>query len=439
MLVSGALGDIEREYENADLALPVTSDGAVESGGVTELMKRWRDFVIYLAILVESVFDPARFDACLREICACNDDGSPDENCRRRALNYVTLTAARFQFISLIAFPGDLHDRCVGKGLASADPPVPITIHNVPYVIWSDSTLATKPNRLPNVKKAPEPKVLPDRLQSVKSHKVLFKETYSGGTLVNVLEWVEGFVPADVAGSVFVGVWSCSDFFVKLGPKKPTVVLYRLPDEFFNNLDRLIERFNPLFQKSVMICGGSSHTWNIRDTVYDIQATRVRERLRQGGILVVNPTDLFDTLLGREGDSWHFLCFSYHDRVNVGRGYDPTLRSLETLISHVVLTVHHLVGSSLAVKARERTWADDVKPKSVNAHITLAIQYDPREDVLPLSYSRRMNSQGTGTIDLQRLEEFGIELRLLCGRVLKARTQPYDVYHFRPESQQSYG
>ena len=39
VLVSGALGDVEREYENADLALPVTLGGAVESGGVTELMR----------------------------------------------------------------------------------------------------------------------------------------------------------------------------------------------------------------------------------------------------------------------------------------------------------------------------------------------------------------------------------------------------------------
>ena len=110
-------------------------------------------------------------------------------------------------------------------------------------------------------------------------------------------EWVEGLDPAKVAGSVFVGVWSFNDFFVKPGPKKPTVVLYHLPDEFFNNVNRLIERLHALFQKSVMICGGSGQTWNIRGTVYDIHAARIRdrERLRQGGILVVNPTDLFDT------------------------------------------------------------------------------------------------------------------------------------------------
>ena len=174
MLVSGVLGDIQREYENAGLAYPVTSGDAVESGGVIELVKRWRDFVIYLAVLVASVFDPARFDACLKESSAFNDDGSPDDIFWRRALNYVTLTAARFQFISLIALPADLHDRCIGKGLASADPPVPITTHSVPYVVWSDSTLATKPNRLPNVKKAPKPKKLPDHLQTVKSHKILF-------------------------------------------------------------------------------------------------------------------------------------------------------------------------------------------------------------------------------------------------------------------------
>ena len=38
--------------------------------------------------------------------------------------------------------------------------------------------------------------------------------------------------------------------------------------------------------------------------MYDIQAARVRERLRQGGILVVNPTDLFDTLTSTDCQSW---------------------------------------------------------------------------------------------------------------------------------------
>ena len=75
--------------KNVDLARPVAPGGAAELGGLTELMQRWRDFVIYLAVLVASGFDPTNSDACLREICAFNVDGSPDENCWRRALNSV--------------------------------------------------------------------------------------------------------------------------------------------------------------------------------------------------------------------------------------------------------------------------------------------------------------------------------------------------------------
>ena len=337
------------------------------------------------------------------------------------------MAAARFQLISFIALPADLHDRCVGKEVDSATSPIPVTIHNVPYVVWFDSTLATKPNRPPSVKKLPKPQRLPDHLKSVKQHNILFRETYSGGTLVNLLEWVNGLVPAEVAGSVFVGVWSFNDFFAKLGPNPRLPCITSLVSSS-TTFDRLIERLNTQFEKSVMICGGTSQTWNIRDTVYDIHAARVREPLRQGGILVVNPIDLFDTRPKRDGDPWHFLCLSYQDRVD---GYDPTLHSLETLISHVVLVAHHLIEPTLVIKDRVRTWADDMKPKSGNAHITLAVQYDPREDVLPLSYGRRMNDQGAGTIDLQSFEEFGVEPSRLRGRALKARTQPYDAHHLR--------
>ena len=140
--------------------------------------------------------------------------------------------------------------------------------------------------------------------------------------------------------------------------------------------------------------------------------------------------DLFDTPLKREHDPWHFLCPGYNDKVD---GLVPTQHSLETLISHVVLIAYHLIESNIVTKHRVRTWAEDMKPQSVNAHITLATQYDPRECVLSLSYSRRTNDQGSGTIDLQRLEQFGIDPSRLRGRVLKARTRPYDVHHFRPE------
>ena len=74
-----------------------------------------------------------------------------------------------------------------------------------------------------------------------------------------------------------------------------------------------------------------------------------------------------------------------------------------------------------------------MKPKSASAHLTLAIQYDPREDVLPLSYSRRANASGHGTVDLQSIRSFGIVPALLRGRVLKAWTQRADECHFLAE------
>ena len=71
--------------------------------------------------------------------------------------------------------------------------------------------------------------------------------------------------------------------------------------------------------------------------------------------------------------------------------------------------------------------------KSASAHLTLSIQYDPREDVPPLSYSRRANYRGSSTIDLQSLRSFGIDPSRLRGRVLKARTQPAAEYHVASE------
>ena len=123
---------------------------------------------------------------------------------------------------------------------------------------------------------------------------------------------------------------------------------------------------------------------DVRDTVFDIHSARTRERLRQGGVLVVNPTDLYDTLPKREGDSWHFRCSSKGNRYY--NTVDTTLLSLASLISHVVLIAHHLIESNEATNARGgRSWISDMEAKSASAHLTLAIQYDPREDVLPLS------------------------------------------------------
>ena len=174
-----------------------------------------------------------------------------------------------------------------------------------------------------------------------------------------------------------------------------------------------------------MICGGTGKTWDVKDTVFDIHAARVRARLRQGCVLVVNPTGLFDTLPKRNHDSWHFLCFSCQDRVWKPDLVDTTLLSLESLITHVALIAHHLIESNVAIRNRaDRNWVSDMNPKSLSAHLTWAIQYDPREDVLPLSYSRRANEWGNGTVDLQSLKKYGINPALLQGSYSACRRVP---------------
>ena len=178
-----------------------------------EIMMRWRDFIIYLATLVATVFEPMGFDACLREICAVNVDGLPDESCWRRALNFVTLTAARFQFINLLALPVDLHDKCIGKGSAFQTAPVPISVKNVHYVIWADSTLAAKPNKAEGVKKAPRTTMVPDYLKTIKLHNIQAKMAHCGGKLVGMLKWVENLPAVDPPSCLFVGAWSLNDFF----------------------------------------------------------------------------------------------------------------------------------------------------------------------------------------------------------------------------------
>ena len=117
-----------------------------------------------------------------------------------------------------------------------------------------------------------------------------------------------------------------------------------------------------------MICGGSNWAWGEKDAVYHIHAGRIGECPRQGGILVVNPIDLFETLPTRESDPWYFLCLSRNDRDYVTNGHDSTVLSLETLISHVVLIASHLIELKGAIVAREKTWLADVKPQSVNGH-----------------------------------------------------------------------
>ena len=161
---------------------------------------------------------------------------------RRRALNYITLTAARFQLIRLIVLPVDLRDKCIGMGQASHTPPVPIAVKTVPYVIWSDSTLAARLNKTAGVKKSPKATKVPDYLKTVKVHNILASETCCGGKLGHMLMWVEGLLATHRRmDCLFVGVWSFSDFF-----KGNDNVMCHLPDAFFAKLNRLIVSHHPV-------------------------------------------------------------------------------------------------------------------------------------------------------------------------------------------------
>ena len=143
----------------------------------------------------------------------------------------------------------------------------------------------------------------------------------------------------DVSDCVFVCVWSFNDFWGKEYKGSGCVPLFQLKDEFFTALDTVIQLITHLFSKAVMICGGSAQTWDMKDSVFNTHSARVRERLRQSGVLVINPTDLYDSLPKREGDPWHFRCLSTYGR---NRGsVDLAFISLEALVTHSVLIAKH--------------------------------------------------------------------------------------------------
>ena len=298
-LVIGALRDKQSDFLNVGRCVADLPDGSVSQDAslrnAKKTMKRWRDFIIYLATLVASVFEPMRFDACIQEICAVSDEGLPGESCWRRALNYVTLTAARFQFIRLLVLPVELHDKCIGKCIEA--PPVPISVKTVPYMIWSDSNLAAKPYKVEGVRKSPKSTMVPDYLKTVKLHHILAKMTHDGGKLVDMLKWVEDILATSGPQScLFVGVWSFNDFF-----KGNNNVIYHLPDEFFVNLNRFIECLNTLFPKSVMICGGAGKTWDVQDTVFDIHSARSESAFDRAVFLLSTlPTCSTPSLKGME-------------------------------------------------------------------------------------------------------------------------------------------
>ena len=180
-----------------------------------------------------------------------------------------------------------------------------------------------------------------------------------------------------------------------------------------------------------MICGGSAQTWDMKDSVFNIHSARVRERLRQSGFLVVNPTDLYDSLPKREGDPWHFRCLPKHDR-DTG-AVDLAFISLEALVTHSVLVTRHLIADKSDRATRGSNWLEDVSKSAAVAHLILAIQYDPREDVLPLVYSQRRGKYGQ-LLELQDISLYGVNKRPLRGRVLKAKHVPFGDHHFHPDS-----
>ena len=113
---------------------------------------------------------------------------------------------------SSFVLPEALCDRCVAASDATL--PQPIAIENVPYVIWSDSTLACRPEKKPGVKKAPSMTKVPEYLKSVRCHAIRHHETCCGGKILDLLTWVRRVALAGgVQDCVFVAVWSFNDFF----------------------------------------------------------------------------------------------------------------------------------------------------------------------------------------------------------------------------------
>ena len=68
-LVIGALWEQQSDFLNVGQCVADLPDDSQDANLRTakETMKRWCEFVIYLATLVASVFEPMRFDACVRE------------------------------------------------------------------------------------------------------------------------------------------------------------------------------------------------------------------------------------------------------------------------------------------------------------------------------------------------------------------------------------
>ena len=80
-------------------------------------------------------------------------------------------------------------------------------------------------------------------LATVKLHQIQHRYTHSGGKLVNMLAHVESLRRHKLDDLVFVGVWSFNDFHGSVRETRTSSgdILFHLPDEFFNNLNRLID------------------------------------------------------------------------------------------------------------------------------------------------------------------------------------------------------
>ena len=85
----------------------------------------------------------------------------------------------------LLVLPVVPQDRCIGVG--EAVPPEPISVLTVPYIIWSESSFATKPNKSVGVQKAPAPIKVPGYLKTVTLHQIVHRTTHCGGLLSHLL------------------------------------------------------------------------------------------------------------------------------------------------------------------------------------------------------------------------------------------------------------
>ena len=142
-------------------------------------------------------------------------------------------------------------------------------------------------------------------------------------------------------------VWSFNDFFEEKSSGSKYRVLRSLPDAFFPKLDRLIDLASRYYRRVVMISGGDASTWSVLEEHaprYCYFAACVKERMRQGGAIVVCPTKVYESLPRKKNDPWHFVCAGagYREKP-AGDIFFPTIKAFISLIVNSFHLANHLI------------------------------------------------------------------------------------------------